>query len=89
VGAAGTRDHPAATLRRLRTVEPPVTRDRQLAALLRRAQWLLDDVAHEVAAGRCGDSERSAVADVLDGLAAALRGEELPPEVVDGGRAKL
>ena len=44
-----------------------------LAVLLRRAQWLLDDVAYEVAAGRSEAIDLDQVAGVLEGIAQVLR----------------
>lgn len=44
-----------------------------LAVLLRKGQWLLDEAAFEVGAGRYGVTERQELADALDQLAAALR----------------
>ncbi|SFS65780.1 hypothetical protein [Saccharopolyspora flava] len=44
-----------------------------LAGLLRKAQWLLDDVAFEVAAGRGVDIDLSQVAGVLEEVALLLR----------------
>ena len=46
---------------------------RQLAVLTRRVQWLLDDVAHDLARERCSADDAEAVATALDELAAALR----------------
>ncbi|MFC7343255.1 hypothetical protein [Saccharopolyspora griseoalba] len=44
-----------------------------IAVLLRKAQWLLDDVAYEVAAGRSKAIDLSEVAGVLEGVATVLR----------------
>lgn len=44
-----------------------------LAVLLRKAQWLLDDVAYEVAAGRSEAIDLHQVAGVLEGIAQVLR----------------
>ncbi|MEU5847277.1 hypothetical protein [Saccharopolyspora shandongensis] len=56
-----------------------------LAVLLRKAQWLLDDLAYEVAAGRARESDLCGVADVLDEVARLLRSEsrDETPFVVD------
>lgn len=62
-------------------------RDTQLAVLLRRAQWLLDDHAHKRPAGRCTAEDPEALAAVLDELAAALRGEQVPT-VIDVERVE-
>jgi hypothetical protein len=63
-------------------------RDTQLAVLLRRAQWMLDDAAHDLPAGRCTDDDREMLASVLDELTAALRGQELPPSAVNIDRVE-
>ncbi|MEB3372284.1 hypothetical protein [Saccharopolyspora mangrovi] len=50
-----------------------------LAVLLRKTQWLLDDVAYEVAAGRMDEIDLGQVAGVLEGVAKLLRSQgELP-----------
>lgn len=62
------------------------SRAAQLAALARRAQWLLDQLAFDLPAGGCTRADREQVAGLLDDLAAALR--EAPAyEVVDGAVA--
>lgn len=60
----------------------------QLAVLARRAQWLLDDAAHDLPAGRCTDAEREALAAVLVELAAALRGDEVAPVLIEAERVE-
>lgn len=47
--------------------------DTQLAVLLRKAQWMLDDAAHEIGCGRLSSSDRDQLAAALDELAGALR----------------
>lgn len=47
--------------------------DAQLAVLLRKAEWMLDDAAHEVGGGRLSTADREALAVALDELAGALR----------------
>lgn len=49
------------------------TRDAQLAALLRRTQWMLDDAAFDLPAGRVDAAARHELAGALDELARALR----------------
>lgn len=51
---------------------------RQLAVLTRRVQWLLDDVAHDLAGERCSAHDAEALATALDELAAALRTSNAP-----------
>ncbi|MEB3369872.1 hypothetical protein [Saccharopolyspora mangrovi] len=55
--------------------------DRELAVVLRKAQWLLDDTAHHLLAGRCGPEEREALATTLEQLAALVR--DRPPPHLD------
>ncbi len=57
------------------------SRDAHLAVLLRKAEWMLDDAAHEVGGGRMSSSEREALAEALAELCEALRQEA--PTVVD------
>lgn len=59
------------------------SRNGALAVLLRRAQWALDEAAHDLPAGRCTVEDREALAVLLEELAAALRREETMPSVVD------
>lgn len=47
--------------------------DAQLAVLLRKAEWMLDDAAYEVGGGRFSTADREALAAALDELAGALR----------------
>lgn len=49
------------------------SRDAQLAVLLRKAEWMLDDAAFEVGGGRFSTADREALAAALDELASALR----------------
>lgn len=53
------------------------TIDRQLAVLLRQTQWLLDDAAHDIPAGRYQQTKRDELAVVLEQVAALIRGR--PP----------
>lgn len=48
------------------------SRNAALACLLRQAQWQLDDVAHNLPAGRCRADERARLAATLVQLAQAL-----------------
>ncbi|MGP4019694.1 hypothetical protein [Saccharopolyspora sp. 5N708] len=48
-------------------------RTRGLAVLLRRAQWVLDDLAFQVGAGRLDTDDLSAAALTLDEMARLLR----------------
>ncbi|MDA3624905.1 hypothetical protein OU415_05620 [Saccharopolyspora sp. WRP15-2] len=50
-----------------------------LAVLLRRAQWLLDDLAHDVGGGRLDAGDLTGTAAVLDELALLLK-EKAPLE---------
>ncbi|WP_017972806.1 hypothetical protein [Actinopolyspora halophila] len=45
----------------------------QLATLLRRAQWMLDEAAYELGGKQPPATDRHALAEALDELAAALR----------------
>lgn len=47
--------------------------DTQLAVLLRKAEWMLDDAAHALGDGRLSSSDRDALAQALGELAGALR----------------
>ncbi|SFS75257.1 hypothetical protein [Saccharopolyspora flava] len=65
-----------------------MTPERRLAVLVRKTQWLLDDIAHRLAGHRCTRAERDSAAEVFEELAAALRQQQLPGEVVDGARSE-
>lgn len=60
------------------------SRQTQLAVLLRKCQWLLDDAAHELGGGRFSSADQQALAESLDELAGALR--EQVPAVVEPER---
>ncbi|SFT90165.1 hypothetical protein SAMN04487904_112154 [Actinopolyspora lacussalsi subsp. righensis] len=45
----------------------------QLAVLLRRCQWMLDEAAHRLGGNQLPATDRRTLADALDELAAALR----------------
>lgn len=47
--------------------------DRQLGVLLRQTQWLLDDAAHDIPAGRYHPSRRDELAVVLEQVAGLIR----------------
>lgn len=47
--------------------------DRQLGVLLRQTQWLLDDAAHDIPAGRYHPSRRDELAIVLEHVAGLIR----------------
>ncbi|MGH3912707.1 MAG: hypothetical protein ACRDTC_04760 [Pseudonocardiaceae bacterium] len=47
--------------------------DCQLSVLLRQTQWLLDDAAHDIPAGRYSSSKRDALAIVLEHVADLVR----------------
>lgn len=47
--------------------------DPALAVLLRQVQWLLDDVAHDLPAGKLSAAKQCELADILERLAALLR----------------
>lgn len=49
------------------------TKDRALAVILRRAQWLIDDAAHYLPEGSCGTEDYELLAKTFDQLAAAVR----------------
>ncbi|SEG83232.1 hypothetical protein SAMN02982929_04221 [Saccharopolyspora kobensis] len=48
-----------------------------LAVLLRRAQWLLDDLAYRIVGGRFDAGELTDTADALDELAVLLKEKAL------------
>ncbi|NHD19255.1 MULTISPECIES: hypothetical protein [Actinopolyspora] len=69
----------------------------QLATLLRRAQWMLDEAAYKLGGKQLPDTDRHALAEALDELAAALRehadepaelaaGQHEPPAIVEPQR---
>jgi hypothetical protein len=45
----------------------------QLALLLRMVQWHLDEVAHDLPAGRVTVAKREELADLLEGLGGLVR----------------
>lgn len=47
--------------------------DRQLTVLLRQTQWLLDDAASDIPAGRYHSTKRDELAVLLENLAALIR----------------
>jgi hypothetical protein len=47
--------------------------DRQLTVLLRQTQWLLDDAASDIPAGRYHANKRDELAVLLENLAALIR----------------
>lgn len=47
--------------------------DSQLSVLLRQTQWLLDDAAHDIPAGRYHPGKRSQLAIVLEYVADVVR----------------
>ncbi|HEX2297155.1 MAG TPA: hypothetical protein VHH34_01320 [Pseudonocardiaceae bacterium] len=47
--------------------------DRQLGVLLRQTQWLLDDAAHDIPAGRYHPGKRGELAIVLEHVASLIR----------------
>lgn len=47
--------------------------DRQLGVLLRQTQWLLDDAAHDIPAGRFQATQRDELAVVLEHVAGLIR----------------
>ncbi|SFB50421.1 hypothetical protein SAMN05216266_114185 [Amycolatopsis marina] len=47
--------------------------DATLAVLLRQTQWLLDDVAHDLPAGRVTPEKGAELAGLLEDLAALIR----------------
>jgi hypothetical protein len=53
-----------------------------LAVLLRRAQWLLDDLAYQVGAGRLDADDFHAAATTLDEISLLLR-EKAPTTVIN------
>jgi hypothetical protein len=53
----------------------------QLAVLLRQTQWLLDDLAHALPAGRVPATKRNEAADILTSVASLLRVDT--PVVID------
>jgi predicted RNA-binding protein associated with RNAse of E/G family len=53
----------------------------QLAVLLRQTQWLLDDLAYALPAGRVSAAKRNEAADILTSIASLLRIDT--PVVID------
>lgn len=49
------------------------SRNATLACLLRQTQWKLDDVAHDLPAGRCSEADRARLANLLVHLAQVIR----------------
>lgn len=47
--------------------------DRQLGVLLRQTQWLLDDAAHDIPAGRYHPNKRDELAVILEYVARLVR----------------
>lgn len=47
--------------------------DRKLTVLLRQTQWLLDDAASDIPAGRYTSNKRDELAVLLENLAALIR----------------
>lgn len=47
--------------------------DSQLSVLLRQTQWLLDDAAHDIPAGRYHPGKRGELAIVLEHIASLIR----------------
>ncbi|MGH4026717.1 MAG: hypothetical protein ACRDRV_19265 [Pseudonocardiaceae bacterium] len=47
--------------------------DSQLGVLLRQTQWLLDDAAHDIPAGRYHSGKRGELAIVLEHVASLIR----------------
>lgn len=58
-----------------------------LAVLLRQAQWLLDDLASHVGAGRLDAREFADTATVLDEISLLLREKDPVPIDVEGPAA--
>lgn len=54
-----------------------------LAVLLRQTQWMLDDVARQVAAGQLTPAKADELAGILESLAAYVR-QSYGPVVIDG-----
>jgi hypothetical protein len=52
-----------------------------LGVLLRQTQWLLDEVAHDLPAGRLRPEKRDELATILEQLAVLVRST---PTTVDG-----
>lgn len=47
--------------------------DRKLTVLLRQTQWLIDDAANDIPAGRYRTDQRDELAVLLENLAALIR----------------
>ncbi|MGH3924897.1 MAG: hypothetical protein ACRDTT_18890 [Pseudonocardiaceae bacterium] len=56
-----------------------------LAVLIRQTQWLLDDVAHDLPAGRASPEKGEELAVILESLAALVR-QCTGLVVIDAGR---
>lgn len=52
----------------------------QLAVLLRLVQWHLDEVAHDLPAGRVTVAKREELAGLLEGVAGLVRAEPVLTE---------
>lgn len=55
--------------------------DPALAVLLRETQWLLDDVAHDLPAGKLDAAKQAELAEILERVAALIRAAST--EVID------
>ncbi|SDQ15139.1 hypothetical protein [Actinopolyspora saharensis] len=60
----------------------------QLATLLRRAQWMLDEAAYKLGGKQLPDTDRYALAEALDELAAALREHVDEPAELAAGQGE-
>lgn len=58
--------------------------DRTLVVLLLRMQWLLDDAAHDIPAGRYSWNKQHELADLLDEAAGMVRERARKSLVVEG-----
>lgn len=58
--------------------------DRTLVVLLLRMQWLLDDVAHDIPAGRYNSSMQHELADLLDEASRMVRERAHRSLVIEG-----
>lgn len=61
--------------------------DRKLTVLLRQTQWLLDDAANDIPAGRYQSNKRDELAVLLENLAALIRATATVATDFDASRA--
>lgn len=58
--------------------------DRELVAILLQMQWLLDDAAHDIPAGRYSRNKQDELADLLDEASRKVRERAKRSLVIEG-----